>query len=473
LVARQFKLSAALQKICVGNAGTPATELADSLVPHPKPGSGSESGGGMLQSDEIIIVGAGIGGLATALSLHDAGFAVRVFESVPEIKPLGVGINLLPHAVRELEEMGLRERLERVGVACRELSYYTKRGERIWGEPRGIAAGYRWPQISVHRGALQWELLNAAQQRIGADRLHLGQRLVSFDAQPDRGVRVQFADRMSRPASAPVEGRLLIACDGIHSQARSMLYPDEGPPRWSGAVMWRGVAEFKSFLDGHTMIMAGHNRTKFVAYPISHEATRSGAQQINFVAERLFEGTALNEREDWNCPGRLEDFLPAFESFRFDWLDVPALIRAAPMVWVYPMADRDPLPCWTHGPVTLLGDAAHPMYPIGSNGASQAILDARVLTSCLQYYRGDLERGLERYDALRRPATAKIVLANRDDGPEAVLQLVEDRAPDGFSKLEEVVTHAELKATADKYKQLAGFAVAELNERAPLSAPRP
>jgi 5-methylphenazine-1-carboxylate 1-monooxygenase len=426
----------------------------------------------MVPSDEILIVGAGIGGLATALSLHDAGFAVRVFESVPEIKPLGVGINLLPHAVRELEEMGLRERLERAGVACRELSYFTKRGERIWGEPRGISAGYRWPQISVHRGALQWELLNATKQRIGADRLHLGHRLVSFDAQPGRGVRAQFVDRTSRRGNETIEGRLLIACDGIHSVARSILYPDEQPPRWNGAVMWRGVAEFKRFLDGYTMIMAGHSRTKFVCYPISHEATRSGAQQINFVAERLFDGINL-EREDWNCPGRLEDFLPAFESFQFDWLDVPALIRAAPSVWVYPMVDRDPLPRWTHGPVTLLGDAAHPMYPIGSNGASQAILDARVLTSCLRYYRDDLERGLERYDALRRPATSEIVLANRQGGPETVMQLVEDRAPDGFSSLQDVVAPDELQAIADKYKHLAGFAVAELNERAPLSAPMP
>ena len=424
-------------------------------------------------SDEIIIAGAGIGGLAAALSLHEAGFAVRIFESVPEIKPLGVGLNLLPHAVRELEELGLRAALEQAGVACRELAYFTKRGERIWGEPRGIAAGYRWPQISIHRGTLQFLLLAAVTQRLGSDRLHFGCQLAGFEAQPGRGVRAQFTDRATGCPGLQADGRLLIACDGIHSAARRIFYPSEGPPRWNGAVMWRGVAEFDRVRDGAQMIMAGHPRVKFVCYPISHEASRPGAQQINFVAELRFDTTALAEREDWNRPGRLEDFLPAFEQFRFDWLDVPALIRAAPVVWVYPMVDRDPLPRWTHGPVTLLGDAAHPMYPIGSNGASQAILDARVLTGCLRQYRGDLERGLERYEQLRRPATSGIVLANRQQGPEAAMQLVEDRAPDGFARLDEVVTDAELEAIADKYKRLAGFSVNELNARGSLAEPTP
>ena len=427
----------------------------------------------MPTSDEIIIAGAGIGGLAAALSLHDAGFAVQVFESVAEIKPLGVGLNLLPHAVRELEELGLRAPIEQAGVACRELAYFTKRGERIWGEPRGIAAGYRWPQISIHRGTLQLLLLTAVTQRLGRDKLHFGCQLAGFDAQPGRGVRARFVDRVTDRPRVMANGRLLIACDGIHSATRRIFYPHEGPPRWNGAVMWRGVAEFDRVLDGYQMIMAGHTRTKFVCYPISHAASRPGAQQINFVAELRFDTAALEKREDWNRAGQPEDFLPAFEHFRFNWLNVPALIRAASVVWVYPMVDRDPLPRWTHGPVTLLGDAAHPMYPIGSNGASQAILDARVLTGCLRQYRADPERGLERYDELRRPATAGIVLANRQQGPEAAMQLVEDRAPDGFARLDEVVTTAELEAIADKYKRLAGFAVHELNARGSLAEPTP
>jgi 2-polyprenyl-6-methoxyphenol hydroxylase-like FAD-dependent oxidoreductase len=427
----------------------------------------------MSPSNEIIIVGAGIGGLTAALSLRDAGFAVQVFESVPEIKSLGVGINILPHAVRELEELGLREPVEQAGVACRELAFYTKRGERIWGEPRGISAGYRWPQISIHRGTLQLLLLDAANKRLGRSRLHLGCQLAGFDSQPGRGVRARFLERATGRQSVTADGRLLIACDGIHSAVRRIFYPLEGPPRWNGAVMWRGVAEFDRVLDGYKMIMAGHSRVKFVCYPISHEASCPGAQHINFVAELRFETTSLEEREDWNRTGRLADFLPAFERFRFDWLNVPALIRAAPVVWVFPMVDRDPLSRWTHGPVTLLGDAAHPMYPIGSNGASQAILDARVLTGCLRYYRTDLERGLERYDQLRRPVTSEIVLSNRQQGPEAAMQLVEDRAPDGFGRLDDVVTLAELEAIAKKYKRLAGFDMEELNSRQSLAEPTP
>jgi 2-polyprenyl-6-methoxyphenol hydroxylase-like FAD-dependent oxidoreductase len=420
--------------------------------------------------EEILIAGAGPGGLTAALSLHEAGFPVRVFEAVPEIRPLGVGLNLLPHAVRELSELDLSEPLERAGVACRELAYCTKRGERIWAEPRGIEAGYRWPQISVHRGTLQFLLLDAVRERIGADRLHLGYQLAGFESTLGVGVRARFLDRATGQPQV-VEGRVLVACDGIHSAARRSFYPDEGPPRWNGAIMWRGVAESDPILDGHTMIMAGHPRAKFVCYPISHHASRPGAQQINFIAELRYDPTTPFEREDWSRPGRLEDFLPAFENFRFGWLDAPALIRAAPAVWVYPMVDRDPLPRWTHGSVTLLGDAAHPMYPIGSNGASQGILDARVLTGCLRHHRGDLERGLVRYEEIRRPATAKIVLSNREQGPEAAMQLVEDRAPDGYARLDDIVSAEELRAIADKYKQLAGFAVAELNARPSLAEP--
>ncbi len=425
---------------------------------------------GSRVQDEILIVGAGIGGLTAALSLHEVGFRVRVFESVAELKMLGVGINLLPHAVREMQELGLRPALEAASAQCHELAYYTKRGQRIWGEPRGLAAGYAWPQFSLHRGVLHRVLLDAARERLGSDRIHLGHHFQRFEIRSE-GVAAFFRDRVTGAEFPAVTGRALVAADGIHSAARRSFYPDEGLPRWNGAVMWRGIAEAAPVLDGSTMIMAGHTRQKFVCYPVRERSLHSHRQSINFVAEQRFDTTDLTDREDWSRLGELSDFLPAFESWRFDWLDVPSILRAASQIWVYPMIDRDPLPRWSHGPVTLLGDAAHPMYPIGSNGASQAILDARVLGGCLRHYSTDLPRGLQRYEELRRPATAAIVLANRQQGPEVAMQLVEDRAPDGFARLEDVVSTEELRAVADKYKQLAGFAIAELNSRPSLIQP--
>jgi 2-polyprenyl-6-methoxyphenol hydroxylase-like FAD-dependent oxidoreductase len=420
--------------------------------------------------DEILIVGAGIGGLTAALSLHEVGFDVRVFETVAELKILGVGINLLPHAVREMQELGLRPALEACSAQCRELAYYTKRGQRIWGEPRGLAAGYAWPQFSIHRGVLHRVLFDAARERLGSDRIHLGHHLQRFELRSG-GVEAVFCNRTTGAELLVARGRALIAADGIHSAARRSLFPGEGPPRWNGAIMWRGLVERSPILDGHTMVMAGHTRQKFVCYPISDGNTNAERQSINFVAELRYDTTDLEDLVDWDRKGELSDVLPAFEGWRFDWLDVSDILCAAKEIWVYPMVDRDPLPRWSHGPVSLLGDAAHPMYPIGSNGASQAILDARVLAGCLRHYATDLPRGLQRYEEIRRPPTAAIVLANREQGPEVAMQLVEDRAPEGFGRLEDVVSSEELRAIADKYKRLAGFAIAELNSRPSLIQP--
>ena len=420
-----------------------------------------------MKQREVAIIGAGIGGLAAALSLHAAGIPVRVYESAPELLPLGVGINLLPHAVRELAELELLPALTQAGIACAELAYFSKRGERIWAEPRGVAAGYHWPQISIHRGTLQLLLLQTTLARLGADRVHLGHHLQAFRSTQD-GVRMELIDRTSNQSLGARDAAMMIAADGIHSSVRQPLYPDEGEPIWNGAVMWRGTAIAQPFLDGRTMIMAGHTRQKFVCYPI--QALPDGRQLINFIAELRFDSTELTEREDWSRPGQLADFLPRFEDWQFAWLDVPQLIRASPGTLVYPMVDRDPLPAWGNGMTTLLGDAAHPMYPIGSNGASQAILDARVLTGCVRYY-GVTPTALQRYEEIRREATAKIVLANRGQGPEAAMQLVEDRAPDGFTRLHDVVSAAELQTISDQYKNLAGFAIAALNGRDTLAAP--
>mgnify|MGYP000279711298 CR=1 FL=1 len=417
----------------------------------------------------VLVAGAGIGGLTLALSLHQAGVTVEVFESSVEIRPLGVGINLLPHAVRELDELGLLPRLDGLGVRTAELAYYSKRGQLIWSEPRGEAAGYRWPQISVHRGKLQMMLLEAVRERLGSESVRAGWHLAEWREEGD-GIVASFIDRKSGRALGDVKGALLTGADGIHSSLRAKLYPDEGAPLWNGAILWRGTARARPYLTGRSMIMAGHEFQKFVCYPISGTGD-DGRCTINFIAERKFAPDHAWRREDWNRPGDLTDFLPQFEDWRFGWLDVPALIRAADAVYEYPMVDRDPLPHWSEGRATLLGDAAHAMYPIGSNGASQAILDARVLTREILAH-GMTPAALAAYEAERRPATAKIVLANRQNGPEQVMQRVETLAPGGFQRIEDVLTPGELEETASSYKKLAGFDREALNSR-PSIVPAP
>ncbi|MDQ8730761.1 flavin-dependent oxidoreductase [Bradyrhizobium sp. LHD-71] len=413
----------------------------------------------------VLIAGGGIGGLTLALSLHQIGVPCRIFESVPELKPLGVGINVLPHACRELIELGLLEKLDTAGVATSELAYFSKHGKPIWSEPRGLAAGYKWPQFSIHRGILQQILLDTVIERLGRDSILNGHHLSHFE-ETASCVRASFLDKAKGRIAGVYDGELLIAADGIHSAVREKLYPDEGPPIWNGRILWRGITEGDVFLSGRTMIMAGHQHVKFVCYPISNRDDR-GRQEINWIAERTLDPTYQWRREDYNRTARLDEFLPWFEDWRFDWLDVPGLIRNCAHAYEYPLVDRDPLPRWTFGRITLMGDAAHPMYPIGSNGASQAILDARTIT------REFLDKGvsieaLEAYEAERRPATSELVLLNRGNGPEQVMQLVEERAPDGFEVVTDVLSRQELEGIASNYKRVAGFQVDALNAKPPI-----
>lgn len=403
---------------------------------------------------QVAVIGAGIGGLAAALSLHEIGAEVDVFDSVRELRPLGVGINLLPHAVLELDAMGLLELLRPRSVEPRRLVYLTKRGQEIWSERRGLDAGYRWPQLSLHRGSLQSVLAQAAAERLGTGRIHLGHRLVGLDDAGPRPVAV-FEE-------ARFEADAVVAADGIHSTVRLARYPGEGPPIWNGSLMWRGVAVVEPVLDGRTMVWAGHPDQKFVGYPIADLA--DGRQAFNFVAELRRPESPLGTGGDWNRTGRLEDFLPEFEGWRFRCLDVPAVVRSAPETFLFPMIDRDPLPRWSFGRTTLLGDAAHPMYPIGSNGASQAILDARMLAGCLRCHGDDPEAALARYEQIRRPATEAVVAANRRLGPELPMQLVEERAPDGFERISDVISTEEILAATEDYRRAAGFALAALAE---------
>ncbi len=409
----------------------------------------------------VLISGAGIAGLTLALSLHEQGVAVRVFEAVRQLKPLGVGINLQPHAVRELDELGLLSKLDEIALRTEEVAYFSSGGKLIWSEPRGRNAGYDWPQFSIHRGKLQMLLFDEVIRRLGEDAVRTGCAVEGW-REAGEGIEVDLADRESGKSLGQECGSLFVAADGIHSRARAVLYPDEGMPAWGGIVMWRGVTRGPRFLSGRSMAMAGCKPRKFVCYPIADDG--EGGSIINWIADLKFPDDYLWRREDWNRQGRLDDFLPQFADWHFDWLDIPAIIRNAESVYEYPMVDRDPLPQWTHGRMTLMGDAAHAMYPIGSNGASQAILDARVLTREILRH-GLNAAALRAYEAERRPATAKIVLLNRADGPDKVLDIVEERAPQGFSRIEDVLSREEMENTAKAYKQVAGFDVETLNQR--------
>ena len=417
----------------------------------------------------VAIIGGGIGGMALALSLHAAGITdVDVYESAPTIRELGVGINLLPHSVRELTELGLLDALLAVGIPTAEFYYFTRRGQQIWREPLGVAAGYRWPQISIHRGELLGVLHRAVVERLGAARLHPGHHLVHFGQETDGHAWAEFVDRATDAPVGRAEVDLLVGCDGIHSVVRRVFYPDEGPPKWNGVTMWRGVTQDAPFLSGRAMINAGSSKQRVVIYPISRAAEERGRALINWVATMRTADGGPMPPQDWTYTADRDEVLRAFGSFVFDFLDVPALIRGAETIYQYPMVDRDPLPSWDFGRVTLLGDAAHPMHPVGGNGASQAILDARVLARELAI-QPTIAAAIAAYDGDRRPATAAVVQSNRRAGPHRCQDLVEERAPDGFTDLHDVVSEEEVAAIADEYKQAAGFAIERLNERASLS----
>jgi len=404
----------------------------------------------------VLIAGAGIGGLALGLSLDQLGVRFRIFESVQNLRPLGVGINLQPHAVRELYDLGLADDLDRIGLRTQEVGYYSAQGGHIWSEPRGKFAGYNWPQISVHRGDLQMLLHDRLMERAGAGCLQTGAMLNGWRDQAD-GIEVSLK---TGGGNIMQSGDVLVAADGINSAARAQMFPQEGRAHWAGIMMWRGVTVGPRFLDGRTMAMAGRKDTKFVCYPIRD----IGDDQclINWICDRAYPGDHDWAGQDWTRQGRLDDFLPAFANWDFDWLGIPAVIRGAETIWEYPMVDRNPLPRWTFGRATLLGDAAHAMYPIGSNGASQAILDARVLARSFRDH-GVGAAALQNYEDQRRDKVNALLLANRGDGPDKVLDIVAGRAPDGFADVHDVISATELGEHAEKYKTIAGMSVAALN----------
>jgi 2-polyprenyl-6-methoxyphenol hydroxylase-like FAD-dependent oxidoreductase len=411
--------------------------------------------------DDIIIVGAGIGGLTLGLALQASGIHCRIFESAAEIRPVGVGINLLPHATKELAALGLEDALARAAIATQDATFFNRFGQLIYQEPLGRAAGYEHPQFSIHRGDLQMVLLDAFRARAGRDRLYVNHHCVAAE-QDESGVSVHFLDGPGGASRSTVRGSIAIACDGINSAIRKQLFPTEGEPRYSGINMWRGVTRWKPMLSGASMVRAGWlSHGKMVIYPI-RPAGADGLQLINWVAEIE---TPVYRKRDWNRPGAIDDFIGSFADWHFDWLDVPAFIRAADSVLEFPMVDQDPLPRWSFGRVTLLGDAAHPMVPRGSNGAGQAILDARALTSAL-LENGDPVAALAAYEKQRLEATTRIVLTNRTNPPDAILREVFERTNDQpFGRIDDVISRDELVALSEGYKRIAGYSKDGLRTR--------
>ncbi len=410
----------------------------------------------------VIVVGGGISGLTMALSLHQAGTQVTVYEAARAVRPLGVGINLQPNAVRELTELGLGTRLAAIGNATEALAFFNKFGQLVWREPRGLAAGYHWPQYSIHRGQLQRLLFETVLERLGADSVRTGCRLLSF-RQDGETVVASFVDHDGRERGSDTAD-VLIGADGIHSGVRRQLYPDEGAPRFAKQVLWRAAVDAEPFLGGQTMIIAGHFHQRVVIYPIGPSTSPPGRLLTNWIVQVTVADEAPGP-EDWNRKIAAEKFLPLVRDWRFDWLDVPALVEATADIFEFPLVDRDPVQQWSFDRVTLIGDAAHPMQPTGSQAGSQAIIDARVLTQSLATRRDPIE-ALAHYDAARRPAMNDITLRNRQFGPEAAMQIAEERAPNGFARIEDVISREELETITRSFHAAAGLDAETVNNRA-------
>ncbi len=404
-----------------------------------------------------LIIGGGIVGLSTALMLHRSGINVRVFEEAPKIKELGVGLNLLPHSVQHLVDLGLQVKLDSIAVRTAELRFFCEHGKAIWQEPRGIDAGYEVPQYSIHRGRLQALLKEEVIKRLGKDALITDRRLVRFEEVDDRVVA--YFESMDK-SRAEERGDFLIGCDGINSVVRQQLYPDQGEPHFAGLMLWRGTTTMNGFLSGRTMIMAGHSDQKVVVYPIG-EPDDNGKQLINWVAEFRVPLETIHQ-DDWSHQGDVSEFADRFSGWTFDWLDIPTLFKEADQIYKFPMIDRDPVDRWAFGRVVLAGDAAHAMYPNGSNGASQGILDSVSLERHMQS-ESSVSAAFLKYEQERLKSTTMLIHNNRQTGPEKVLQLVKDRCGGTCGSEHVCIPRPELQEIAESYKKLAGFDKASVN----------
>jgi 2-polyprenyl-6-methoxyphenol hydroxylase-like FAD-dependent oxidoreductase len=412
---------------------------------------------------KVLIAGAGLGGLTLALMLHRRGVETVIFEQASEIREVGVGINILPHAIKELAALDLLPKLDAVGIRTKELHYASRLGQKVWSEKRGIDAGFDYPQFSMHRGRLQKAIHDEVIAKLGPDAVRTGLRLQGF-MQDESGVVAHFTDAKSGLGSETVRADVLVGADGIHSVVRRQFHPKQGRPKWQGLMLWRGAAEWPKFLTGGSMYIAGGMSAKIALYPIAPGSTPDTRLTNWAIVSRIADGEITPAPVDsWSRTGRMDEVIPYAKRFNVPDFDVEALVRSTSVCWEYPMCDRDPLPHWSYGRVTLLGDAAHPMYPVGSNGAAQAILDARSLADWLQKADHPMQ-ALHEYECDRLPKTAEIVRLNRKGGPERVIDEVEKRAPSGFESVERVLSHAEREAIVKGYASTAGFTQSQVNK---------
>lgn len=416
----------------------------------------------------VLVAGGGIAGLATALTLHQVGVRCIVFEAAREMRPLGVGINLQPNAVRELYDLGITQaELDGVGIPAKEWALVGLNGKDIYSEPRGLLAGYKWPQYAVHRGLFHMLLYRKVQERLGADAVHLGQRVAGYRRNSDGSVAALIENADGR--ASEIRGALLIGADGIHSAVRAQMHPQQPPIHWGGAIMWRGTTWAKPIRTGSSFIGLGTHRHRMVVYPISRPDPRSGLAMINWIAE-----VTVDNAHGWNQSGWFRqvstgDFIQHFASWTWDWMDVPDLISKADIAFENPMIDRDPVPTWHDGPVVLLGDAAHAMYPTGSNGASQGVIDARVLGAAMVEH-GPTQAALAAYNDKLCGPVSELILRNRGAGPFGLLNLVDERCGGTFDNIDDVIPPAERAAFMAGYKAAAGFAIEKLNGAPPTIA---
>ena len=413
----------------------------------------------------VLIAGAGIGGLTVALTLHQIGVPCLVFETVNDLKPLGVGINLQPNAVRELFDLGITaDELDTIGLQTKEWALVGLNGKDVYSEPRGIAAGYKWPQYSVHRGELQMLLYRKVVERMGEDIVQTGHRVSGYRNHDDLSVSAVIAKKDGEELT--VRGSLLIAADGIHSAIRAQFYPDQAPIHWGGAVMWRGTTPGVPIRTGASFVGLGTHDHRVVFYPISPPDPVTGLATINWIAEITMDNSAGWTDGGWNKKVSKEDFVHHFADWDYGWINIPEMLSGAEDVYEYPMIDRDPVPSWVDGNVALLGDAAHAMYPTGSNGASQAIIDARVLGAAMLDC-GVNNKALDMYNETLCEDISAVVLRNRGAGPFILLNELDKRCGGVFDDIEDVFPSAEREKLISNYKAAAGFAIEKLNASAP------